>query len=141
MELSIIVVNYNVRYFLQVCLESLQAASRHMDSEIIVVDNASTDGSVEMVQQYFPDINLICNDGNIGFGRACNQALAMSEGRYVLFVNPDTIMGESLISDAIQIFNRDEKIGAVGVCLLDGLLLKLLKPLNGFGKVLHRSNL
>lgn len=120
MELSIIVVNYNVRYFLQVCLESLKSAARTVPSEIIVVDNASSDDSVDMLKRSFPDIKLISNDVNMGFGRACNQALAISRGRFVLFVNPDTVMGESLIPDALQIFNRDANIGAVGVCLLDG---------------------
>lgn len=120
MELSIIVVNYNVRYFLQVCLESLQAASQHIESEIIVVDNASTDGSVDMIRAHFPSVNLIANSENVGFGRACNQALAQTKGCYVLFVNPDTLVGESLLSDALKVFQKDAKIGAVGVCLLDG---------------------
>lgn len=120
MELSIIVVNYNVRFFLQVCLESLQAASAHIDSEIIVVDNASSDGSVDMIRTHFPSVVLIPNSENMGFGRACNTALAQASGRYVLFINPDTLVGESLLSDAISVFHTDDKIGAVGVCLLDG---------------------
>lgn len=120
MELSIIVVNYNVKYFLQVCLESLHAASAGLNSEIIVVDNASSDGSIEMISNQFPSVKLIRNTKNCGFGRACNQALKIAEGRYILFVNPDTLVGESLLSDAIGVFQNDDKIGAVGVCLLDG---------------------
>lgn len=120
MELSIIVVNYNVRYFLQICLESLKAASAHIDSEIIVVDNASSDGSVEMIRTHFSSVVLIANSENVGFGRACNAALAQATGRYVLFINPDTLVGEPLLSDAIKVFHKDEKTGAVGVCLLDG---------------------
>ncbi len=101
MELSIIVVNYNVKYFLHICLESIRAASAGLDSEIIVVDNIS-------------------NTENVGFGRACNQALEVAEGRNVLFINPDTLVGESLLVNALKVFEEDEKIGAVGVCLLDG---------------------
>ncbi len=120
MDLSIIVVNYNVRYFLQICLRSLHAATENLDAEIIVVDNASSDGSTDMIRSQFPDIRLIVNTGNAGFGRACNQGLEIAQGEYVLFVNPDTLMGESLLHRALAVFQEDEKIGAVGVCLLDG---------------------
>lgn len=120
MDLSVIVVNYNVRYFLQLCLESLQAATHSLECEVIVVDNASTDGSVDMIRACFPSITLMTNRDNVGFGRACNQALEIATGRRVLFVNPDTLMGESLLDDALAVFEEDHKIGAVGVCLLDG---------------------
>ena len=120
MDLSIIVVNYNVRYFLHLCLESLQAATRDLHSEIIVVDNASGDGSTTMIREQFPSIHLIPNSENVGFGRACNQGLDVARGRYILFVNPDTMMGETLLYKALAVFDGDRKIGAVGVCLLDG---------------------
>lgn len=120
MDLSIIVVNYNVRYFLHLCLESLQAATQSFDSEIIVVDNASADGSVDMVRSNFPHVRVISNSANVGFGRACNQALEVTNGRFVLFVNPDSLLGESLLTKALAVFEEDDKIGAVGVCLLDG---------------------
>ncbi len=120
MELSVIVVNYNVRYFLHICLESLLAATSTLKSEIIVVDNASVDGSVDMIRELFPSIRLISNPENVGFGKACNQGLQISRGRHVLFVNPDSLMGESLLTRALEVFTQDETIGAVGVCLLDG---------------------
>ncbi len=120
MELSVIVVNYNVRYFLRICLESLHAATAGMESEIIVVDNSSSDGSVDMIRNQFPAVDLIVNTENTGFGRACNDALARASGRYVLFINPDTVVGESLLTEAIKNFESDDQTGAVGVCLLDG---------------------
>lgn len=120
MDISIIVVNYNVRYFLHLCLQSLEAAIKGLEGEIIVVDNASEDGSVTMIQTHFPQIRLIANTENVGFGRACNQGINLAAGRFVLFVNPDTLIGESLLEEALEVFNEDDKIGAVGVCLLDG---------------------
>src|SRR5690606_39844349 len=120
MELSVIVVNYNVRYFLHICLESLVAATSMLKSEIIVVDNASVDGSVDMIREHFPSIRLINNPENVGFGKACNQVLQISRGRHVLFVNPDSLMGQPLLTRAMEVFTQDETIGAVGVCLLDG---------------------
>lgn len=120
MELTIIVVNYNVQYFLRLCLESLRSASAHLETEIIVVDNASEDGSVDMVRKEFPEVKLIANSENIGFGRASNQGLEMARGKYVLFINPDTIIGESLLPAALKVFDEDDQIGAVGICLLDG---------------------
>src|SRR5690606_13092682 len=120
MDISIIVVNYNVRYFLHLCLQSLEAAIKGLEGEIIVVDNASEDGSVTMIQTHFPQIRLIANTENVGFGRACNQGINLAAGGFVLFVNPDTLIGESLLEEALEVFNEDDKIGAVGVCLLDG---------------------
>src|SRR5690606_21989162 len=114
MELSVIVVNYNVRYFLHICLESLLAATSTLKSEIIVVDNASVDGSVDMIREHFPSIRLINNSENVGFGKACNQGLQISRGRHVLFVNPDFLMGESLLTRALEVFTQDETIGPVG---------------------------
>ncbi|CUT04911.1 glycosyltransferase, partial [Candidatus Kryptobacter tengchongensis] len=87
-ELSIIIVNYNVKDFLENALISIKKAIADIKAEIFVVDNASEDGSVEMVRQKFPDVKLIVNDKNLGFARANNQALKLAKGKYILLINP-----------------------------------------------------
>ncbi len=84
MDLSVIIVSYNVKYFLEQCLHSVEKASEHIAAEIFVVDNNSADGSVQMVAEKFPAVRIIANDVNLGFAKANNQAIRMSSGRYVL---------------------------------------------------------
>ena len=94
MKLSVVIVNYNVKHFLEQCLLSVQSATKGLDAEVFVVDNASSDGSIEMVQIRFPDVKLIANRDNVGFSKANNQAMLLSKGEYVLLLNPDTVVEE-----------------------------------------------
>ena len=102
MQLSIIIVNYNVKAFLQQALESLQRSIRTIDAEIIVVDNHSVDGSVDMLRLNFPDITLIANEQNLGFSKANNQALQLARGDYIWLLNPDTLVQEDTPQKLIQ---------------------------------------
>nr|MBP8822471.1 glycosyltransferase [Flavobacteriales bacterium] len=94
MKLSIVIVNYNVKAYLEQCLRSVLEALQGIDGEVFVVDNQSTDGSVEMVRQAFPGVKLMANAVNMGFSRANNQAIRECAGEYVLLLNPDTVVGE-----------------------------------------------
>ncbi len=94
MELSIIIVNYNVKHFLEQCLHSVLKASKNITAEIFVVDNNSVDGSAQLIREKFPDIRFIENKENVGFSKANNQAIKLSQGKYVLLLNPDTVVEE-----------------------------------------------
>jgi GT2 family glycosyltransferase len=115
MQLSIIIVNYNVQYFLEQALLSVQKAALTIDHEIWVVDNNSVDGSVDMVTQKFPNVRLIANKDNVGFSKANNQAILKSTGEYVLLLNPDTVVGEDTLIKCLHKMQEDSKIGAIGV--------------------------
>ena len=93
-QLSIVIVNYNVKYFLQQCLYSVRAATQGLETDIYVVDNHSTDQSVEYLRPLFPEVTFIENTENVGFAKANNQALRICKGEYVLILNPDTVIGE-----------------------------------------------
>lgn len=117
-KVSIIIVSYNVKYYIEQCLNSvLRSVS---DAQIIVVDNNSTDGSVEYLREHFPQIEIIANDSNAGFGHANNMALARVTGRYVLFLNPDTVVAEKTIPGCVEYMDIHPEVGAVGVCMLYG---------------------
>jgi GT2 family glycosyltransferase len=123
-ELSIIIVNYNVKEFLQNLIHSLQKAVAQIDYEIIVVDNASDDGSVEFIREKFPQIKLIANQTNLGFSKANNLALKLAKGKFNLLINPDTIVSEDTISKMIEFFNSHQDAGVAGCKILnpDGTL-------------------
>ena len=91
MLLSVIIVNYNVKHFLEQCLCSLQKAVRGMEAEVIVIDNNSADNSIEYLRPKFSCIQFFINNENLGFAKACNQGLQSAKGKYILFLNPDTI--------------------------------------------------
>jgi GT2 family glycosyltransferase len=120
MDLSVIIVNYNVKYFLEQCLYSVQKAAGKMETEILVVDNNSTDGSREYLLPRFPAVNFIWNSDNAGFAKANNQALAFAKGKYVLFLNPDTIIPEDCFEGCLEYFRSNINIGALGVHMIDG---------------------
>lgn len=120
MKVSVVVVNYNVRYFLELCLLSVQKALKEIDGEIIVVDNVSKDRSCEMVKAKFPDIILIENKENVGFSKANNQGVAVAKGEYVLILNPDTVVGENLFKEILPFAEQQKDLGALGVRLIDG---------------------
>jgi GT2 family glycosyltransferase len=114
-RLSIIIVNYNVRFFLEQALLSVRKAMRNISAEIFVVDNNSVDGSIEMIREKFPDVILIENQDNVGFAKANNQALSRCTGQYVLFLNPDTIIAEDSLKICLSFFPNNTDAGALGV--------------------------
>lgn len=125
MLLSIIIVNYNVKYFVEQCLDSVyRSEGVPLDEvEVFVVDNASRDGSVEYLREVFkpalyPRVHIVANKRNVGFGRANNQALAKSHGKYVLFLNPDTLLTERTLHDVLAQAANASDLGAMGVKML-----------------------
>ncbi len=120
MQLSVIIVNYNVKYFLEHCVRSVLAACATIDAEIWVVDNNSKDGSVAMLQQQYPKIKCIANTENVGFAKANNLALKQARGTYVLYLNPDTIIAEDCLEECIGYMDKNKKVGALGPRLIDG---------------------
>jgi N-acetylglucosaminyl-diphospho-decaprenol L-rhamnosyltransferase len=132
MTLSIIIVNYNVKFFLEQCLCSVKKAVADIDAEIFVVDNNSVDASVEYLKPEFSFVKFISNKNNPGFGKANNQALAEAKGKYILFLNPDTIIGEDTFHTCIQFFEKNPSAGAVGVYMIDGSGAYLKESKRGF---------
>lgn len=120
MQLSVIIVNYNVKYFLEQCLHSVQKACAGINSEIIVADNNSTDGSRAYLESNFPAIQFIWNNDNTGFAKANNLALEKASGSFILFLNPDTIIAEDCIEKCIHFFELKKTAGAVGIRMVDG---------------------
>jgi O-antigen biosynthesis protein len=120
MELSVIIVSYNVSEYLKNCLLSVKKASAKIDCEIFVVDNNSSDSSGEMVRNEFPEVKLILNTVNKGFSAANNQAIKQSGGEYVLLLNPDTIVEEDSFSKCIGFMNNHPDAGALGVKMVNG---------------------
>lgn len=120
MQLSVIIVNFNVKHFLEQCLCSVQKAVEGMEAEVIVVDNNSSDHSLEYLQPKFPCIRFIANTENSGFAKGCNQGLRLAGGRYILFLNPDTIVPEDCFRKCISFFETHSDAGALGIKMLDG---------------------
>ncbi len=120
MKLSIIIVNYNVKHFLQQCLSSVYNALKNINAEVWLVDNNSVDGSIQMVKNYFPQVKLIENKDNIGFSKANNQAIKKAKGKYILLLNPDTIVEESTFEKTIEFMEKHPKAGGLGVKMIDG---------------------
>lgn len=114
-----VIVNYNVREFLEQALQSVRRASRDLRVEVFVVDNNSVDGSVPMVRERFPEVNLIANDRNVGFGVANNMALEQARGRYLLILNPDTIVQEDTFVRLVAFMDERPEAGAVGCQILN----------------------
>ncbi len=120
MKLSVIIVNYNVKYFLEQCLISAQKALLNLEGEIWVVDNDSVDGSVEMVREKFPSVHCIANKTNTGFSVANNQAIKQARGEYVLLLNPDTVVQEDTFAKCVQYMDAHTDVGGLGVKMIDG---------------------
>ncbi len=120
MELSVIIVNYNVKHFLEQCLHSVLKASKNIRTEIFVVDNNSVDGSSELIREKFPEVHLIENPINVGFSKANNQAIRKSAGKYILLLNPDTVVEENTFSKIIHFMNHHPEAGGLGVKMIDG---------------------
>jgi GT2 family glycosyltransferase len=118
-ELSIIIVNYNVKAFLQNCLLSIKKATEKIDSEIIVVDNASDDGSIELIKKNFEDVILIESPVNLGFSKANNLGLKISQGKYICLINPDTIVEENTFEVMINFMENHPDVGLAGCKILN----------------------
>ena len=124
MELSIIIINFNVKEFLEQALLSIQKATRDIETEIFVVDNASQDGSVALIREKFPEVQLIVNTKNVGFAAANNQALKLARGRFIALVNNDTIVQEDTFKQLFNFLENHPEAGMVGCKILnpDGTL-------------------
>lgn len=152
MKLSVIIVNYNVKYFLEQCLRSVQAASEGLDVEVWVVDNNSTDGSVQMVGERFPDVHLIANSDNPGFAKANNQAIREilkndpvapkddgsqspnngHNSHYILLLNPDTVVQRDTFSTCLDFFAEHPDCGGLSVKMINGEGIYLKESKRGF---------
>jgi GT2 family glycosyltransferase len=120
LELSVIIVNYNVKHFLEQCLYAVRKAAGDTQAEVIVIDNNSSDDSIGYLQPQFPGVRFLVNDENTGFAKACNQGLKLAKGRYILFLNPDTIVAEDCFQKAISFLKSTPEAGALGIKMLDG---------------------
>ena len=118
MDLSIVIVNYNVRAYLEQCLHSVFCSLCGYEFDVYVVDNNSSDGSVSYLKELYPQVHYIENDENKGFARANNEAIRCSKGRYVLLLNPDTIVGEQTLSDCVSFLDEHPEAGGLGTCML-----------------------
>lgn len=138
MKLSIVIVNYNVKYFLKQCLASVFGSSRQLadgkelEFEVWVVDNDSVDGSVEMVQAEFPTVQIIANHENVGFAKANNQALAQSAGDYLLLLNPDTVVEQETLVQCVDFMQAHTDCGGLCVKMIDGKGNYLKESKRGF---------
>nr|WP_297310094.1 glycosyltransferase family 2 protein [uncultured Flavobacterium sp.] len=120
MQLSVIILNYNVKNFLEACIKSVQKAIQNIDAEIIVVDNNSTDGSREMMKLVFPEISYLFNDYNAGFPKGNNQGVALAKGKYLCILNPDTIVAEQTFTSIFKHIQNLSNFGILGCKLIDG---------------------
>ena len=119
-DLSVIIVSYNVEHFLHLCLESVYAATKNIRAEVIVIDNASADKSVDMVRKQFPSARVIANVDNLGFGKANNQAAKLAKGRYLCILNPDTIVSQNTFEQFIELHESNPNLAISGPQLTDG---------------------
>jgi N-acetylglucosaminyl-diphospho-decaprenol L-rhamnosyltransferase len=150
-DLSVIIVNWNTRQLLADCLNSVKATLDDLSVEIIVVDNNSTDGSQAMLQDQFPQVRLIQNHENVGFARANNQGVVVSNGRYVLLLNTDALLISNAVQSMLTLAKRESKLGLVGAHLLNAdrtfqashthfpTLWQEFLILSGLGRVLYGS--
>jgi GT2 family glycosyltransferase len=146
MKLTVVIVNYNVKYFVEQCLNSLTKALAGIESQIVVVDNHSQDGSGSYLRSRFPGIQLIESNHNLGFSRANNLAIRKTESEYVLLLNPDTFVGEDAISRALSFMAGHPQAGGAGVKMhnADGSVAMesrrgLPTPLTSFLKMCGRT--
>lgn len=119
-KLSVVIVNYNVKHFLEQCLISVFNATKGISSEVFVVDNNSVDGSCTLVKEKFPQVQLIENKINHGFSVANNQAIKQATGQYILLLNPDTVVEENSFEKCISFMNSTKDAGGLSVKMIDG---------------------
>ena len=137
MILSVVIVSYNVKYFLEQCLSSLKKAIDGLSlpgdsTEVFIIDNASADGSPDFLEPLFPDFHFIRNKENSGFAKANNQAIPLCRGAFILFLNPDTILAEDSLDLCVTFFSDHADAGAVGVRMIDGTGRFLRESKRGF---------
>lgn len=120
MKLSIVIVNYNVRYFIEQCLHSVEKAISGIDAEVFVVDNNSVDGSVELIAAKFPKVKLMANKENTGFSKANNQAIRQATGEYILILNPDTVLEHDTLHKCVAFMDEHPDAGGLGIKMVDG---------------------
>ena len=132
MQLSIIIVNYNVKYFLEQCLCSVLKACKNIDAEILVADNQSDDGSKYFLSSRFAAVKFIWLNENVGFAKANNAALKQAKGEKILFLNPDTILPEDCLEKCLGFFDTRNDTGALGVRMIDGSGKYLSESKRGF---------
>ncbi|HUU42326.1 MAG TPA: glycosyltransferase family 2 protein, partial [Planctomycetota bacterium] len=118
-DLSVVIVSWNVRELLRQCVRAVLDTRSGLDVEIIVVDNAGSDGSVEMIRREFPDVRIVALAKNIGFAAGNNRGIALSRGRHVLALNPDVIVGPGALTTMVAKLDRDAAVGALGARQLD----------------------
>lgn len=120
-DIGIVIVNYNVRHFLMHCLQSIRNSQLHgLNLDVWVVDNASVDGSVSLLKSEYPEVNLIANEKNVGFSAANNQAIRLMDAKYVLLLNPDTVLEEDTLAKCFDFMETHPEAGALGVRMIDG---------------------
>lgn len=154
MKLSVIILNYNVRYFLELCLKSVEASLVNIDAEIIVIDNLSSDDSCDMVKTKFPNVKLIANKKNHGFSKGNNIGVEQAKGEYLCILNPDTVVAENTFEDLLQFADQQSNLGILGCRLIDGhgrflpeskrnvpRPMVAIKKMFGFSKSYYVSNL
>lgn len=117
MILDVVIVNYNVKYYLEQCLYAVRQSIAGLEAEVWVVDNNSKDGSVEYLKPLFPEVHFIENKENLGFSKANNLAIRASHGKYVLLLNPDTIVSSKSIRECIHLLDENPEIGSTGVSM------------------------
>ncbi len=132
MKLSVIIVNYNVKYFLEQALRAVRKAAQHIETEVFVVDNNSVDDSVSMVREEFPEVKLIANKENTGFSVANNQAIKQAKGEYILLLNPDTVVEEDTFLKTVTFMDEHPDAGGLGVKMIDGKGTFLPESKRGF---------
>lgn len=131
MDLSVIIVNYNVKYFMENTIRSVNESVKDLTYEIIVIDNASKDGSYEYISEKFPEINYIYNESNLGFAKANNQGLKIAKGKYILILNPDTLAKEMSINSLVDYLEKHPETG-LATC-------KIIGPEGTLDPSCHRS--
>lgn len=119
MKVSIVIVSYNARFYLEQCLYSVEAALKNIEGEIIVVDNASPEKPIDFVKPKFPNVHFVESPENLGFGKANNLGVELAKGEYVLILNPDTIIPENLLEEILPFADQTSNLGALGVRLVD----------------------
>lgn len=147
-KISVVIVNYNVKEYLEQALISLQRALTGISNEIFVVDNASIDGSVAHIRQRFPGVNIIESSENLGFGKANNLALAQVRGEFVVLINPDTVVQEDTFTALLDFFEQQPDAGAATCKIInpDGSFSidcrhNIPTPIDAFWKVIGFSKL
>ena len=146
-DLSVILVSWNTCDELRACLDSVMAGVHGISAELVVVDNASSDGSADMVAQRFPDVRLVRNPENLGFAAGCNAGLEVATGRYLLLLNPDTIVLDDVLAATVRYLDKHPRVGAVGCrvlnddgslqrsCFRDPSVLNTLLSVTGLSKL------